>query len=1295
MNKNIKLIFLLLFFSVFLIGITSASLFQSNKVLKNNQINLEQKHFLNKFGEGRINNFKSYGTYEIHENGFLNLFRGDKVQEYTLLSSDNSVINAWAILEVKNYRNSKLLNGLSFKGGTPRDIKISYFINESYFEKKPIYKKVCGRNKVSLNGTINKNCNNVLVRTDKILKYKTYWKPYLNQLMPIGNYKIKINGKLPSVNKKVDWILNSGEQNQALDKWAWWDNSWNYKRQITGLTGNFSYMNISYYTNMNADFSDMRFLDTATETTELNYTIESYVASNSAIVRLNNLGASSVQMYYGNSGATTTSSASNTYLNPISYWYLDGNVNDALGINNGTNYGATSVNGNISGAYSFNSTNNDYINIPDDASLDTNYFTIFFKLNANSLAGRPVNRWGTIPREWLTALDVGSYYYVGIDTSAGGYSVTNAYGWETGVWHSHAITFNGTALNYYVDGGNVQTTTTTAGTLNANSQPMIFGAQSSVDYPFDGYIDEIGFYGRGLTSVQIQSLNNQTAPSFTVGSEQTNNGVSTTLNSPINAYNSSSSNILFNWTSTPTSVNLTNTTLYNWYSNGTILSTTFFSLSGNSSVTTTQTNNFQDGNYIWNAETCGIGVACSFASNRTFSIDTTPFIQFESPTNPNNTNISSSYIPVNVSLTETYFKNITFNFYKGSTTTSYSFTNSTRFINESFADGTYYYNVTTWTTTNKKNSTETRIINVDNTLPIINITLPLSSISYHEANTNLSVNWTVIDANLNSCWYNFNNINTSVSCSSNSSINITSANQNNLTFYANDTFGNLGSKIKNWSYNVFENSRTLNTTSYQTAQETYSINITANLTLTKVTLDYNGTTFTTTKSGTTYSKTMDIPTSYLGNHSIRWNFTYGTNTIYSRNSYQNILETTFALCNSTYTNQFVNYTFKDESDLSVINATIPSSTFIYWLGTGSVNKTLTFTNNSLNYDYTFCATPNKTLNVNQNIQYKSTNYPQRIFQKLTTFNGIVTNKILYLLSNANGIYVTYQVLDQIGIQISGVNVNVTRTISSETVNVGTGQTDAAGLITFWLNPDFVHTVTFAKTGYTSFTLNYFPTQPTYTVTLPSTSSSGFTDYLKGVTYTITPTLGTTLITNKFYYFNLTLNSTFWTLDSFGFSFSDNNGTIIGGNTTTGSSGTIINYINISNASKVSMTYYWIVNGTTTNGTSGWFTFNNLSTEWSIKTLFIDLSRYSTIGMFGLTRNGLNMIIFMVIFLIVGTMSFRFGLTSPASISGMVFAIVFLFDYSLGMINIGIGVSHFPTIFIGIITFGLVIREITQ
>ena len=104
---------------------------------------------------------------------------------------------------------------------------------------------------------------------------------------------------------------------------SWWDSSWTYKRQIdlTANAGQFSYLaTINYDPHMNSDFSDIRFVNGA-EDTEFNYTIENYTASTSATVRIYSQGETTFYMYYGNSGATTTSSASDTYFNPVSYYY--------------------------------------------------------------------------------------------------------------------------------------------------------------------------------------------------------------------------------------------------------------------------------------------------------------------------------------------------------------------------------------------------------------------------------------------------------------------------------------------------------------------------------------------------------------------------------------------------------------------------------------------------------------------------------------------------------------------------------------------------------------------------------------------------------------------------------------------------------------------------------------------------------------------------------------------------------------------------------------------------------------
>jgi len=247
-----------------------------------------------------------------------------------------------------------------------------------------------------------------------------------------------------------------------------------------------------------------------------------------------------------------------------------------------------------------------------------------------------------------------------------------------------------------------------------------------------------------------------------------------------------------------------------------------------------------------------------------------------------------------------------------------------------------------------------------------------------------------------------------------------------------------------------------------------------------------------------------------------------------------------------------------------------------------------------------------------------------------------------------------------------------------------------------MNPDFVHTVTFEKSGYESFFLSQFPTQSSYTVTLGTSSGADIDDYIRGITYQIKPQFGTTLNVSQLYNFNMTFNSTYWNVSTFGFTLYGDD-TVIGGNSSTGNSGFVYNILNVSDYDHIGMKIYWVINGTEVEGTNnGWFIFNyEEGTDWSIWTFFKDLSTYADDGIFGLNQASLNFIIFLIIFITVGMVSYKFSISSPATISGITFAMVFLFDFGLGMIDIGIGVEHFATIFIGLITVALIISEGTR
>lgn len=109
-----------------------------------------------------------------------------------------------------------------------------------------------------------------------------------------------------------------------LTEFAWWNSSWTRKKEInisdtSGSTiSSYSVrLNITYDSDMQADFDDLRFLDDS-ETVERDYWIEQKSNSNWAIVWVQSgITANAnrtIFMYYGNAGASTSTSINNTFL---------------------------------------------------------------------------------------------------------------------------------------------------------------------------------------------------------------------------------------------------------------------------------------------------------------------------------------------------------------------------------------------------------------------------------------------------------------------------------------------------------------------------------------------------------------------------------------------------------------------------------------------------------------------------------------------------------------------------------------------------------------------------------------------------------------------------------------------------------------------------------------------------------------------------------------------------------------------------------------------------------------------
>lgn len=546
-------------------------------------------------------------------------------------------------------------------------------------------------------------------------------------------------------------------------------------------------------------------------------------------------------------------------------------------------------------------------------------------------------------------------------------------------------------------------------------------------------------------------------------------------------------------------------------------------------------------------------------------------------------------------------------------------------------------------------------------------------------------------------------------------LSIDNFNTNNYYWNVEYCAYNLTDTFCQWGANNFTfewipiniTTNTFNTTVTEGARESIGINYTAGETATSSTLIYNGTSYTgTTTCDASFNchanVSLNIPMQY-GSENKTWNWTIvlPSETYYTPTLGHGVNPMIFGLCNTTNPDPFINVTFENEADSSSENATIPTSDWVYYLDDIDINRTFTYINNTENPSYAFCFFPqDKTYNVDYRLQYASDGYPQRTYDPdWTTLTNTTTEITLQLLSSADGQYVTFQIINTAEQLLSGVVVNATREIAGVQTLVGEGTTGDDGTVTLWLNPDYLHTLTFVRSGYETYTASIYPTQTEYTINLGIGEADETTidDYTLGITYEINPS-NDTLLNATTYTFEFILDSDYWDVTEFGFVLR-NQTDILDSTSESTNGGTADISLNTGNHTRIFMDYYWVISGNYTNGTRFWYVLSLEGSEWSLRTFFDDLRSYIAGGLFMSDDSTpserdftLAIILFLFIFVFTGVLSYKFGLVSPAAIIGFIFTLVAFLDFGLEIIPTILGVRGFPTFFIGAIMILILIRE---
>ena len=425
--------------------------------------------------------------------------------------------------------------------------------------------------------------------------------------------------------------------------------------------------------------------------------------------------------------------------------------------------------------------------------------------------------------------------------------------------------------------------------------------------------------------------------------------------------------------------------------------------------------------------------------------------------------------------------------------TNLTVVNNTPVINTvPLADGFYNWTCEACDWTGLCANATTGNFSIDTIDPVITNFYPDTSVDYHEENTNITLNFTMTDTNLDSCWYDLGGVNYTLDCADNSSLNITDYNINNITYWANDTFGNTNLLYNSWSYRLLETNYVyISPVTEGSSNYFYGTFTTNGSVITLAKLNYNGTNYTSSisSSGDTYniSKIFTAPQVATDtNLSFYWTITNNEGfTYFTSDLNQTVINFGIDNC-SSYSYPIYNFTQYDEEtqveineSTTYINATINLQLYVFGTTTQVVNYSTSF--NGVN-PYSICLENNLSgggqYNIDLELQYDAEGYAPEFYhiQNDTISSAdINTNLIsLYDLNDSDSQVFELLVRDTAYLPLSNALVYVDRKYIEEGVfkTVEIPLTDNTGKTIAHLVPeDVIYNFRIVKNGVTITTFN--------------------------------------------------------------------------------------------------------------------------------------------------------------------------------------------------------------------------------
>ncbi len=609
-------------------------------------------------------------------------------------------------------------------------------------------------------------------------------------------------------------------------------------------------------------------------------------------------------------------------------------------------------------------------------------------------------------------------------------------------WTHYVGTFDGTTFRSYLNGASVENRSFTS-SLNFSGENFTIGRyfDTASALTWEGSIDELGVWKRTLSQAEVTQLFNG---SLGITFEDFPIFPTINLDSPVNNTNFTSTNQVVMNATIFDNTNITNVTLYlNNVGNET--NTT----AGLNNTVWTFTKTMGEGDTFWIIEACNFNNICGNSSEgqRLFNVNTVPDIDYGVGVPVNGANITENFFEVNVTLTEVLFNNLTFDLYNvnGPLNQTVTFTNSSRSqVWGNLPDAIYSYNVTVATTTNQFNSTATRNISVDINPPSIIVTSPTGDQGTFSSGLNLSLAWIASDSNIDVCQYDYQSVNTTVDCSNTEiGLIVTDSSATSLTFYVNDTFGQLSFNSTSWSYSFIEDNITFTPNVFETSSQFFQINLSTSVNVSAISaqLNYNGTNFISNAACDVFclvNNTIDIPLVTSGefeNKSFFWEISIFNGTtsvnVNTSSTEQNVTRIHLEECGGGFTTEALNFTVYDEQNLSRIDPFLFDGDFDQWLGTGTVKRQSNFSQSSIS-EQTLCIAPeDETFFIDSTIEYdeagSGTTYTLRnyYFQN-DTISNVSQDIFMYLLQSSSSTSFILKVQDNALLPVANVLIETNR-----------------------------------------------------------------------------------------------------------------------------------------------------------------------------------------------------------------------------------------------------------------------------